>query len=166
MKKIIRKRSILFALVLCLTIVFVSSVALAGPVKSAVAPAQALSDVNIAAFTAQNYNYEWKLTPPSYPKSMSAYSFSGPELYMSVFYTGYSSWNLTFIRVNGNHFNHSQLFYAQYPIVSGGVIVGYEILYSIPAAQLSSSNTVTVTSTGTSGGGTYSDLSTNIYFVR
>lgn len=164
------KRSMMFVLVLCMAMVLVSSVALAAPGPAAepakaLGPAPALTDVNIVAFTAENYDYNWQYTPTSFPKSMSAYSFSGPELYMSVIYTGYPNWNLTFIKVNGTQYTHSQLYYAQYPITSGGIVTGYEILYSIPAADLSASNTISVSSSGTNGGSD-SDSSTNIKFTR
>lgn len=152
------KRSMVFVLVLCMAMVFISSVALA-------APAPALTDVNIVAFRAENYNSQWQYTPASYPKSMSAYSFSGSELYMSVIYKGYPNWNLTFIKVNGTQYTHNQLCYSQYPFTNGGIVNGYKIVYSIPASDLSPSNTISVSSQGTNGGSD-SDVSTNIKFTK
>ncbi len=152
------KRSITFLLLFCMAMVFTSSVAMAGT-------APRLTNVKIDAFTASNYGYQWKLTPASYPKNMSAYSFSGTELYMDVVYTGYPNWNLTFIKVNGSQYTHSQLFYSQYNITSGGVIAGYEVLYKIPASYLNSSNNITVQSYGTNGGSA-SDASTYVNFAK
>ena len=94
------KKSIVFVLLLCVTMILTSSVALAGP-------AAPLSKVNINTFTAENYKNQWQFTPNGYPKN---YSFSGPELYMDVVYTGIPSWNYTFIKINGTQYKHSQLF--------------------------------------------------------
>ncbi|SMC88255.1 DUF4411 family protein [Sporomusa malonica] len=146
-------------LMVCMAVFWGSTVAMAGP-------APALTKVDIYAFTAQSYNYQWKLTPASYPKSMNAYSFSGPELYMNVVYTGIPNWNLTFIKVNGTQYKHSQLFDQQFFITDrGGIVGGYEIIYKIPPTYLYASNTVTVTSRGTNGGSGDS-ISTNIKFIK
>lgn len=112
------KKSFTFVLLLCIVMVFGSSVAMGAP----------LTKVDINAFTAQNYQYQWQPTPTYYPKSMYNYSFSGPELYMDVVYTGDFSNSLTFITVNGTQYTHSQLFYRQYYITSNGVISGYEVM--------------------------------------
>jgi hypothetical protein len=152
------KKSIVFVLLLCMAMVLTSSVALAG-----LAPA--LSKVNINALTAENYNNQWQFTPTGYPKNMTGYSFSGPELYMDVVYTGIPSWNYTFIKINGSQYKHSQLFDQQFFITDGGIIVGYEIVYKIPSTYLSGSNNITVTSSGTNDG-SGSDLSTYIKFVK
>ncbi|EGO61854.1 DUF4879 domain-containing protein [Acetonema longum] len=152
------KKSIVFLLLVFMVMVSVSPLATAGP-------APALTKVDIAAFTAENYSNQWQKTPTSYPKSMSGYSFSGPVLYMAVVYTGYPNWNLTFIKINGNQFRHSEIPSERVNLVSGGVIVGYEVHYKIPKAQLSSSNTISVNSSGTNGG-SGSSVSTNIKFVK
>lgn len=153
------KKSIVFVLLLCVTMILTSSVALAGP-------APALSKVNINAFTAENYNNQWKFTPNGYPKNMTSYSFSGSELYMDVVYTGIPSWNYTFIKINGSQYKHSQLFDQQFFITdSGGIIIGFEIIYKISPTYLSGSNNITITSSGTSGG-SGSDISTYIKFVK
>ncbi|QDR79796.1 hypothetical protein [Sporomusa termitida] len=153
------KKSVAFVLLVCMAVFWGSTVATAGP-------APALTKVDIHAFTAQSYNYQWKLTPASYPKSMNAYSFSGSELYMDVIYGGIPNWNLTFIKVNGTQYKHSQLFDHQFFITnSGGSVVGYKIIYKIPPTYLSASNTVSVTSRGTNGGSRDS-IATNIKFVK
>jgi hypothetical protein len=152
------KNSVAFTLLVCITIFLGSTVAMAGP-------APALAKVDIYAFTAQNYNFQWKLAPAGYPKSMNAYSFSGPELYMNVVYTGYPNWNLTFIKVNGTQYGHSEIFDQQFYITSGSAIVGYEVIYKIPSAKLSSSNTISVSSRGANGG-SGSSVSTNIKFAN
>ncbi len=152
------KKSIVFVLLLCLTMAFVSSVASADP-------APPLSDVKIRAFKAENYDDKWKHTPPSYPKNMSAYSFSGPALDMSVIYTGYPDWTLTFIKIGGSRYTHRELLYELRYIYSGGIVTGCEVYYRIPAAKLNASNTISVTSMG-SNGGSADDVSTNIRFVK
>ncbi len=153
------KKSVVFVLMVCMTIFLVSTVAMAGP-------APALTKVDIHAFTAQSYNYQWQFTPTSYPKSMSGYSFSGPELYMDVIYTGIPNWNHTFIKVNGIQYKHSQLFDKQFFITDrGGFVGGYEVVYKIPPTYLGASNTIIVTSSGTNGGAGES-IATNIKFVK
>jgi len=153
------KKSIVFMLFLCVTMILTSSVTLAGP-------AAPLSKVNINAFTAENYKNQWQFTPNGYPKNMTGYSFSGPELYMNVVYTGIPSWNYTFIKINGTQYKHSQLFDQQFLITdSGGIIIGFEIIYKIPPTYLSGSNNITITSSGTNGG-SGSDISTYIKFVK
>lgn len=151
-------KKLILLVLMSLSVAFFTSAVLAGP-------APPLSDVNIQAFTAQNYGYQWKFTPPSYPKSMLNYSFSGPELYMSVIYMGYPNWNLTFVKVGGNQHTHNALFDSQHQITSGGIVIGYEIIYKIPAARLNSSNTISVSSVGTNGG-SRDDVSTNIIFIK
>lgn len=153
------KKSVVFVLLVCIIIFGGSTVVTAGP-------APALIKVDIHAFTAQSYNYQWQLTPTYYPKSMNAYSFSGPELYMDVIYTGIPNWNLTFIKVNGTQYKHSQLFDKQFFITDrGGIVGGYEVVYKIPPTYLGVSNTIIVTSSGTNGGAADS-ISTNIKFVK
>lgn len=152
------KRSIVFVLLFCLAMIFASSIATA-------APAPKLTKVDIYAVTAENYDYLWKKTPASYPKSMSAYSFSGTELYLNVAYTGMPNWNLTFIKVNGTQYKHSQIFEQQFYITNGGIVVGYEVHYKIPTTYLTTSNTMTVESAGTNGGSA-SSVSINIKFKK
>lgn len=152
------KRSIVSVLLFCMAMVFAASITMAGP-------APKLTAVDIYAFTAENYNHIWKLSPASYPKSMHAYSFSGPELYMRVVYTGHPNWNLTFIKANGAQYKHSQLFTRQTYITSGDMIIGYDVIYRLPAAYLSNSNTVAVNSYGTNGGSA-SSVTTNIIFTK
>lgn len=153
------RKSAVFVLLVCIAVVWGNAVALAGP-------AAALTKVDIHAFTAQNYDYQWQFTPLGYPKSMNRYSFSGSELYMSVVYSGIPNWTLTFITVNGTQYRHSELFDKQFFITDSGRIVGgYEIVYKIPSAKLNSVNTITVTSRGTTGGSGDS-ISTNIKFVK
>lgn len=140
------KKSIVFILLVCMAVFLGSTTAMAGP-------APTLTKVNIHAFTAQSYNYQWQFTPANYPRSMNSYSFSGPELYMSVIYTGIPNWNLTFIKVNGTQYKHSQLYEKQIFITDrGGIVGGYEIVYKIPPTYLGASNTIIVTSRGTNGG--------------
>lgn len=152
------RRSIVSVLLFCMTMVCAASITMAGP-------APKLTQVDIYAFTAENYNHKWKLSPASYPKSMNAYSFSGPELYMRVIYTGDPNWSLTFIKVNGAQYKHSQLFTRQTYITSGDIITGYDVVYRMPAAYLSNSNTVAVNSSGTNGGSAGS-VSTNVIFIK
>ena len=159
MKSKVKKKSIVFILLVCVAVLWGSIPAIAGP-------APALTKVDIQAFTAQNYNYQWKTTPAGYPKSMSDYSFSGPELYMTVIYAGIPNWDLTFLKVNGTQYKHSQLLDQQFFITdSGRMVAGYKIIYKIPPTYLAAVNTVTVTSRGTNGG-TRDGLSTNIKFVK
>lgn len=151
------KKSVVFVLLVCMVVCLGSTVATAGP-------APALSKVDIHAFTAQSYNYQWQFTPANYPKNMNAYSFSGPALYMNVIYTGIPNWNLTFIKVNGTQYKHSQLFDKQFFITDrGGIVGGYEVVYKIPSTDLGLSNTIIVNSRGTNGGSADS-ISTNIKF--
>lgn len=153
------KKSIVFVLMVCMAIFWGSTVATAGP-------APALTKVDIHAFTAQSYNYQWQFTPTGYPRSMNGYSFSGPELYMDVIYTGIPSWNLTFIQVNGTQYKHSELFDKRFFITDrGGFVGGYEVVYKIPPTYLGASNTIIVTSSGTNGGSADS-ISTNIKYVK
>ncbi|WP_371377144.1 hypothetical protein [Sporomusa aerivorans] len=153
------KKSVVFVLIVCMTVLLGSTVAMAGP-------APALTKVDIHAFTAQNYNYQWQFTPDNYPKSMNGFAFSGPELYMNVIYTGMPNWNLTFIKVNGKQYKHSQLFEKQFFITDiGGIVGGYEIVYKIPPTYLGNSNTITVTSRGTNSGAA-DNIATNIKFVK
>ncbi|CVK20918.1 MULTISPECIES: hypothetical protein [Sporomusa] len=153
------KKSVVFLLLVCMAVFLSSAVAMAGP-------APALTKVDIHAFTAQSCNYQWQFTPANYPRSMHDYSFSGPELYMSVIYTGIPNWNLTFIKVNGTQYKHSQLFEKQFFITdSGRMVGGYEIVYKIPSTYLGVSNTIIVTSRGTNGG-SGDNVATNIKFVK
>lgn len=153
------KKSVVFILMVCLAVFWGSTVATAGP-------APALTKVNIHAFTAQSYDYQWQFTPAGYPKSMNAYSFSGPELYMNVVYTGIPSWNLTFIKVNGTQYKHSQLFEKQFLLTdSGGIVGGFEVIYKIPPTYLGAANTIIVSSRGTNGGSA-DNIATNIKFVK
>lgn len=153
------KKSVVFLMLVCLAVFCGYTVAMAGP-------APALTKVDIHAFTAQSYNNQWQLAPAGFLKSMNGYEFSGAELYMNVKYTGIPNWNLTFIKVNGTQYKHSQLFDRQFFITnSGGKVIGYELIYKIPAAYLQAANTVAVTARGTNGGASDS-LATNIKFVK
>ena len=153
------KKFVVFLLLVCMTVFLGSTVAMAGP-------APALTKVDIRAFTAESCNYQWQFTPANYPRSMHDYSFSGPELYMSVIYTGVPNRNLTFIKINGTQYKHSQLFQQQFLITdSGGIVGGYEMIYKIPPTHLGVSNTIVVTSRGTNGGSN-DDIATNIKFVK
>lgn len=143
-------------LVCALSILLIAAAAAAGP-------APRLTKVQISAFTAQNYNYSWKSAPGGYPKSMNAYSFAGPELYMKVVYSGYPNWNTTFIQISGSQYTHAELFDQQRYMTNRGVIAGFEIVYKIPPAYLGSSNHITINSSGTNGGSA-SDVSTNVRF--
>lgn len=129
------------------------------------APAPRLTKINISAFTAQNYNYKWKPAPDSYPKSMSAYSFSGSDLHMDVVYTGYPDWNFTYIKINGTQLTHSEIVDQQLYITNRGVIVGFEVIYKIPPAYLGGSNTITINASGANGGSA-SNIATNIRFAK
>lgn len=153
------KKSIIFVLMVFMTIFFGSSVATAGP-------APALTKVDIHGFTAQSYNYQWQLTPAGSSKNMHGYSFSGPELYLDVIYSGIPNWNLTFIKINGTQYKHSQLFDQQFLITDrGGIVGGYEVIYKIPPTYLGASNTIIVTSSGINRGSGGS-IATNITFVK